>query len=472
MKKEIRGKILLILVVLLAVVILSLAITFSHLFTTVFTSQRLENLSNSAEQYARIIEQTPHFHPPSEKALQLGESQSLMVIDSSGNVRYQTGDMRLLEKGKSIPGQEKVLQGQRLLIKTVLSASNESVFLAGIPLGAPVRGAVFLLEPAATGDQVIQTLNKVLGFGVVGALLVALGAALIVSERMARPLIQMQEVASAIMRGDFSQKAKVSGTDELSTLGSSLNQLAAHLKILQESRAEFLSNVSHEIRTPLSYIQGYTQIVREGLAASEEERQKYLDIIQDEIGRLQGILNDLMSPVRFEEAKLEIRPTPVELVPLIKKTLHTLEPFANQKQMVLTYHGTPHLPQVYVDKDRIEQVLLNLVHNAVQYSDVGCRVDIKTRFSEEQVFVSIEDNGPGIPQQELSLIWERFYRVEKSRNRALGGTGLGLPISKQIIEAHNGQIQMTSQPGEGTLVSFVLPRYRPDRTDSQTEERL
>ncbi|MFD2170042.1 sensor histidine kinase [Tumebacillus lipolyticus] len=455
-RRKVRGKILLILLVLLAVVILSLAMTVSHLFQTIFTSQRLEELELDVYHYADMAGAGGDFSRLS--ALDLPPERQLIAIGQEGRVLFRGGSSSDdLEMGW-LPETEKIFAGTAVTVKAIDPQLNEPVLVTGVPVGSPTDMALYLIEPATTGDRLIQKMNQVLLLAVFGALLLAGGGSLIVADRMAQPLIRMERMATKLMRGDFTERVKAGGRDELASLGNTLNRLASHLDQVEATRAEFLSNVSHDLRTPLSYIQGYAQILSEGLAQSEADRQTYANIIREEVGRLGRMLDDLLEVAKFEESQFRLEPIPLDMGHVIEEMVHRLTPFAEAKRVDLSYEGSIALPLVLADQARMEQLLINLIQNAIHYTQEGGRVVIQTRDSASQVLVSVVDNGPGIPAEDLPYIWERFYRGDKSRNRTLGGTGIGLSIVKRIVEAHHGQVQVTSELGVGTTVSFVLPR--------------
>ncbi|UOF92409.1 HAMP domain-containing histidine kinase [Fodinisporobacter ferrooxydans] len=454
MIRQVRGKILFLLLVLLSAVILSMALTFDHLLKTVFTSEHMTDLQKHAVSFSQII--GPGFKP--KYALELEHGQSVVIVDGHGQIRYREGDNPTDAQTFSLPGEEQVLQGHEIVVKTSTAPFKEAVFVAGVPVTSPGKGAIFLIEPAISGDTVIQSTNRVVLLSIAGAVLLALGTALILIERMMRPLLKMEEVAKHLMQGDYTKKIQAKSKNELGSLGNALNQLSDHLRNQKETRAEFLSNVSHEIRTPLTYIAGYIQILDEDLVNSEEERKQYIGIVHEELKRLKKLLDDLLDLAKFEETNFKLEPEAVDLALLIQDVFVTLEPHGSQKHLSIRYDGASNLPIIVADAQRIEQVLINLIYNAIQYIEEYGQIIIRSRYSDTQIFIDIEDNGPGIPEEELSHIWERFHRGDKSRNRKLGGSGLGLSIVRQIIEAHKGQIHIVSEMGKGTIVSFMLPR--------------
>lgn len=455
-RRRVRGKILLIFLVLLITVILSLTISMGQLFTNIYTSQNLRDLQNEVTTCSKVLEKQ------SMDQLQRGLTKytchNTVVLDEQQGIRFRTGNISWLKSGESLPGVARVLRGEHVVLKTQVGANPDPMFVIGTPLSKPFHGAVFRLESAVSGDQVIRQMNKMLVLGIVGAILLATGVAQVLAVRMASPLERMVEMAERIIRGDFRDKVHIKGTDELARLGEALNSLTEHLHRVEASRAEFLSNVSHEIRTPLSYVQGYAQILQEGMAETKEEQANYLSIIQEEVGRVRVLLEDLLDLAAFEEGSWKLEKEQVDLSALTQLVMETLCPHALKKRIGMTFEETTPPLHVFADRNRLQQAMINVIHNAIQYTQEGGDIRVVAVPSGDHVLWSVRDNGAGIPAEELPRLWERFYRLEKSRSRDLGGSGIGLSIVKRIIEAHGGQVYLQSQSGEGTTVSWELPR--------------
>jgi len=226
---------------------------------------------------------------------------------------------------------------------------------------------------------------------------------------------------------------------------------------LEDLRREFVGDVSHELRTPLTYLQGYTEALLDGMVQNQEERDKYLNIILEETLRLRRLVDELLDLSNIESGHLDIRKNNVAIEYIIEKVSKKVQPVCNNKDLELVVEIQEELPLIVADEDRIEQVLINLVDNAIRYSPEGSKVIIKVRPAKEGVIVSVKDSGSGIPQDELPFIWERFYKVDKSRERKKSGTGLGLAIVKKIIELHNGRVWAQNCDEGGTEFSFYLP---------------
>jgi two-component system sensor histidine kinase ResE len=225
---------------------------------------------------------------------------------------------------------------------------------------------------------------------------------------------------------------------------------------LEDLRREFLGDVSHELRTPLTYLQGYTEALLDDMVENRKERDKYLNIILEETLRLRRLVDELLELSHIEAGHLNIKKDNVSIKNLVERVSKKVLPLCDHKNIELTTE-IEDVPTVIADEDRIEQVLINLVDNAVRYSADGGTTTIRVKTCTEGVIVSVKDSGPGIPEQELPFIWERFYKVDKSRTRQKSGTGLGLAIVKKIIELHEGRVWAQNSPGGGTEFSFFLP---------------
>jgi two-component system sensor histidine kinase ResE len=230
---------------------------------------------------------------------------------------------------------------------------------------------------------------------------------------------------------------------------------------LEHLRREFVGNVSHELRTPLSYLQGYTEALLDGMVEDPEEKKKYLNIILDETLRLRRMVNELLDLSQIESGHLHLKKEKISLKNLIERVVKKLTPLSQKKGIKISTEFEE-LPLVMADEDRIEQVMINLIDNAMRYNEGSGEIRIKARKSEGGVIVSVKDNGPGIPEDELPFIWERFYKVDKARTRKTGGTGLGLAIVKNIIEAHGGKVWAKNCAEGGTRFYFSLPEDTPE----------
>lgn len=231
--------------------------------------------------------------------------------------------------------------------------------------------------------------------------------------------------------------------------------------MLDEMRKEFVANVSHELKTPLSSVKMYAETLLSGV---DDPRiiQKYIQVIDSEADRMTRMVKDLLLLSRFDNKKLTLEISKVNLLKLIADCIEQLKPESDKKDQTIEMNTSDDLPFIEGDVYRLEQVLVNIVSNAIKYTSQGGKILIYSRALEDCIIVKVTDNGIGIPKNDLPMIFERFHRVDKARSRDLGGTGLGLAITKEIVEAHHGKIEIASVLNKGTEVRITLPIKRRD----------
>ncbi|CUS04908.2 putative Histidine kinase [Candidatus Promineifilum breve] len=290
------------------------------------------------------------------------------------------------------------------------------------------------------------------------ALLLALLLALIIARSVARPLGTMAGAAEAIARGDYDQRVPPQGPDEVQRVAGSFNSMAAQVKATQQAQRDFVANVSHDLKTPLTAISGWSQALLDGAAEAPDERQRAAETIYNEAGRMERMVNELLDLARMESGQLQLKMRPVDLSQLLTDVHHSQLPRARAKDIELTLDAAIPLPTMG-DPDRLTQIFTNLADNALAYTPAGGRVHLATRVAGGSVEGIVTDSGPGIPAEELPRVFERFYRLEKSRARGENGrgSGLGLAIVYELVTAHGGQISVSSEVGRGSAFIVRLP---------------
>ncbi|WP_088007488.1 ATP-binding protein [Indiicoccus explosivorum] len=227
---------------------------------------------------------------------------------------------------------------------------------------------------------------------------------------------------------------------------------------LEKLRSDFIANVSHELRTPVQMLQGYSEVIMDDVVGSEEERQEMTKIIYEESHRMGRLVTDLLDLARLESGHMRLYRKPVELDRAIERMTLKFTQAAKEQGVSLTFEqsaGSPIIAEI--DEDRIEQVMTNLIDNAIRHTPAGGRVTVEVTREQRFAKVAVKDNGTGITEEDLEYVFERFYKADKARTRGKGGTGLGLAIARNIIEAHEGRISAESKIGEGTEFFFLLP---------------
>ncbi|NLA27563.1 MAG: cell wall metabolism sensor histidine kinase WalK [Firmicutes bacterium] len=222
---------------------------------------------------------------------------------------------------------------------------------------------------------------------------------------------------------------------------------------------EFVADVSHELRTPLTAIKSYVETLLDGAAADPEVSNRFLDVLKRETDRMVDLVRDLLELSQLDHSQIELYKTKVDLLDLVADAVEQMQQKTEIQDRAIEVDIPPGLPWAWVDQKKIIRVFLNLLNNAIKYTlpDGKIRIGVSMDNEEGSLKVLLEDNGPGIPPEDLERIFERFYRVEKTRSRDYGGTGLGLPIARRLVEAHGGRIWLESAVGKGTTVWFTLP---------------
>lgn len=288
--------------------------------------------------------------------------------------------------------------------------------------------------------------------GIAGFIFAIILAALI-SRNFARPLQRVAEAAIAVARGDYSAQAPVSGPPEARSLAESFNRMTAEVLASNTAQRDFLSNVSHDLKTPLTSIQGYAQAIMDGAA---EDKAEAAQIIYEEAGRLNRMVVELTDLERLSAGKLSMARDRIDIAQLAEGVVQSLAVVAEKRGVRLESRMTPP-PAIIGDGDRLAQVIMNLISNALKYTPAGGTVRVTVERAGAGALVSIRDSGIGIPREELSRVFERFYQVDKARGPQRG-TGLGLAIAREIVEAHGGRITVESRGrGKGAEFRVWLP---------------
>lgn len=271
------------------------------------------------------------------------------------------------------------------------------------------------------------------------------------SGNITRPLRQLSQAAEKIRQGELKQEVPVETGDEVGQLASVFNQMSAELAANESNRQELLANIAHELKTPLAVLQGHLESMLDGVEQPEPDK---LFSMQEEVMRLTRLVGDLRDLSLAQFHQLELHLQPVELGEKTERAAEMLEPLLEEKKLHFVKDLAPDLPVRQLDPDRMNQVLYNLITNAIRYTTPGTAILLKTEGAGEKVRLTIADEGPGIPPEDLPHVFEQFYRGDKSRNRASGGSGIGLSLAKSFVEAQGGHIEARNRPQGGA--EFVV----------------
>jgi signal transduction histidine kinase len=352
------------------------------------------------------------------------------------------------------------LQGQAAAAVRRIPSAGRSVLYAAAPINGEngeIIGIVYLAMPMPPAGLPTMV---VLQFA--GALLLAVGLAIgagaFLARRITHPLEGFVLAAQSISRGDLGQQLPTgSGISELNRLGEAFNTMTDSLQHSEQARNAFLADVTHELRTPLTVIKGTAETLEDGAIDDPEGRVPLMASMQRETDRLIRMVNDLLVLIRADASALHLDLRPLDLAELARSRCEQLSPQAARRGVNLQVAAGEAGTCLLGDSDRLVQVLDNLLDNAIRHAPEGSAVMVTVRREGEEVLCAVDDRGPGISAEHLPFIFERFYRVDSSRNRNTGGAGLGLAIVRALVLAQGGNIAVRSMEGEGTTITFRLP---------------
>lgn len=274
------------------------------------------------------------------------------------------------------------------------------------------------------------------------------------AQRITSPIVQMTGAAQAIARGDYEQRIDVRGNDEIANLARAFNRMSAQVNRSNRSMRQLLADVSHELRTPLTSIQGFTQAFADGVVDDPEEVRNLAMVVYEESERMRELVDDLLYLSRIESGALEIARERVDLGALVRGTAERLRFEADGKgvEVELALDGA----SVTGDERRLEQVCANLVENAIRFAPTGSVVTVRTKRADAVALMEVHNHGAALPEDELEHIFDRFYQVDRARSGS-GHSGLGLAIVAELVQAHDGTVQVRSGAAEGTTFTVTLP---------------
>jgi signal transduction histidine kinase len=361
---------------------------------------------------------------------------------------------------RSDPLVAQALTGQYASGADPTSYGPEAAMHLALPVEIDNRrvGVVYLSQSLGDVMAVLRDLRTRWLLSTAIALVLSGLVGFLLSRAIANPLHRLTAAAGAVAEGQLDQQVPVNSHDELGRLSQTFNEMTARLRAARQMQTDIVANVSHELRTPLTSIKGLVETLRDGAVDDLQVRDSFLETMEQETDRLIRLVNDLLLLSRADSDALNLRRESLDLVQLVQTTVNSLTPQTEARGLVVSVEVLSLCPLVWADPDRVKQVLVNLLDNAIKYSRPGSAVTIYLDCNDKRlVQVQVQDQGMGIPATELAQLGQRFYRVDKARSRSEGGSGLGLAIAQALVKAHGGQLWLESQEDQGTTVTFTLP---------------
>lgn len=436
-----------------------------HLLSQCTTREQVENvlmmICNNVGITSNAIDADVFFSTTEGDILICREDFLYGYSPESGNCHIHSG----YEIPQSVMN---VATKEALLIKDKIPGMYmEKTFLAGEPVVVrdTVVGVIFIAKPVDSSLR--EYAGNMAGMYLSSALFAAALSFLVIyafTAKLTKPLRQMSNATKAYAQGDFSKRVVVRGSDELAELCRSFNQMASALGILESSRRSFVANVSHELKTPMTTIGGFIDGMLDG-TIPPEKHDEYLLIVSNEVKRLSRLVTSMLNLSKIEAGELELKPANFDITQLILSCMLTFEQEIEKKNINISGFETMAPTMVYADPDMIYQVVYNLVDNAVKFTNVDGEIIVSAGENKNgKIFVSIANTGEGITSEEIGRIFERFYKVDKSRSYDVKGAGLGLYLCKTIVEMHEGRIYAESESGKYAKFTFELTMGKNEKS--------
>lgn len=389
---------------------------------------------------------------------------SVFFMNNNGQVSLVSESLNQEWIGQTITDEAVsiVLDGRVATVKGKIGGMfNETVLTVGYPIiiGDKIIGGVFMCKPIT----VLQEATKEMRSVVVGCMVPVfiIGAILIYysTKRIIMPLRDMNDAAKVIADGNFHNRIQVQSGDEVGQLAQSLNYMAENLEKTENSRQKFIANISHDLRSPLTSIQGFISAIADGTIPPQKQGH-YLNIVLEETARLTKLANDMTDLSKVEAGAMNLELCEFDINEMIRDILNLFETRLSAKKIRTQAIFEEKVTIVVADPNMIQRVIQNLLDNAIKFTPDNGEIAVETIIKGEKVYISVRDNGEGIPQEEQKKVFERFFKADSSRGLDKGGIGLGLSIVKEFIKAHDEKIEVKSDIDFGTEFTFSLKRHK------------
>ncbi len=392
----------------------------------------------------------------------------IMIIDNKGSLLINTHDSGFVQKAPAFLPTENcksVLDGNRnSVIGTMGGIFNETMFTLQVPItasGGSTAGAVMISIPIPEYQRMNNALFRILMGSILAVILISILLSYILAIRLSKPLKNISNSAKEFAKGNLSARvgdiAVKSDVIEIADLAGNFNEMAFELEKVEEIRNSFISDVSHELRTPMTTISGFVYGMIDDTIPQEKQKE-YLKIVYNETTRLSRLVNTFLDISKMQTGRLELHKTNFDINEAIRLTVIGLESRINEKNIKVTLNFESDSCFVYADSDSIKRVITNLLDNAVKFTDEYGEIQVAVNHKMQEVFVSVKNTGCGIPEEQQPLIFERLYKVDKSRSMNREGSGIGLYLVKNIIRSHGKNITVNSVEGEYAEFVFSLEK--------------
>ncbi|MCT8136873.1 HAMP domain-containing protein [Anaerobacillus sp. CMMVII] len=445
------------------VIVLVAFVFFCSIFLYLFHLNLYENYEEISEHYEELIkdhilllDEVGWDNEIVRSSFELSFNQlgrNIFLYDSNGQLLYYPNNPNVVEVDRSIIVQavsgEKFSKGMRI--------EEGLIYVIATPLKIDAESAreyVMVMKFNEVNHEYKQLIFMIF---ITFSITIAVAAIILwlTSKKMTAPLREMNHVALKLAKGNFTEKVKVRSKDEIGHLGETFNYMANELASLEQMRKDFMANVSHDLRSPLTSIKGLLVAFLDG-TIPKDQTNYYYKVMKSETERLIKLVNDLLDMTQLEAGQIQLKPDSYNLTEQMRLVMVKMEPQLVKYQLDIELLSEDDDLLVVADADRIEQVLINLIQNAIQHSPPKSVIKLLIEKQGDQAVIEVEDFGRGIKTEDIEKIWERFYKTDRARSKKVG-TGIGLSIVKSILDLHHSGIEVRSEVNRGTMFTFRLP---------------
>ncbi len=458
---------------IVAIIVTAAAIAFSVLFSSIYT-ERIESLANdyAYEFYAlsgtnratfndTAIAIAGKFNYKNKLEVQVIDANDEVVVSTTGFMSHD-GDMpdyfKAKESGKTVVMKGKTASGERIMAgSTPIFDSN------GVRLGA-----YRWITSLRTADKMTASFAAIMAAAALAILGFCAFSGLFFIKSIVRPIRDVSNIARKIAMGDLESRIDMKRNDEIGELCDTVNYMASELGRAQNLKNDFISSVSHELRTPLTAIRGWGETAKMSIGTDEELVVRGLDVVLSEADRLSSLVEELLDFSRIETGRMTVLAQPLNISQLLSESVDMYVELARKQGIELIYTRSSNELTVMGDTNRLKQVFINIIDNAVKYTESGGQVLVSQDEEEACVRISVRDTGVGIPAQDIDRVKEKFYKA----NKTVRGSGIGLAVADEIIKQHQGLLFIESTEGVGTMATIVLPLYEPEEQNTASEPEI
>lgn len=430
-----------------------------------------EVIATTFQQYSR--ESAKDFHEQINNyvaAFDQKERMELMIVDGNGQTSITSSGF--IPQERAMPDfQAAAMNNTRIGIETGTLGMDQKVIMLSlinpIPAEPSISAIRLVVSLSAVDKKIISLIVSMVTLGVIVLGLVLFSSSYFISS-IVKPIGQVGDTARKIAQGDFDARLNIEHDDEIGELSEIINYMAGELGTAERLKNDFISSVSHELRTPLTAIQGWAETMLYDDGQDKELLHKGMNVIIGETQRLSGMVEELLDFSRMQSGRLKLIKAPINPITELNEAVLMYTQKAEREKIKLDYTVPKQEVMVYGDNNRLRQVFINIIDNAVKYSDPGDTVTITVKYTEQNVCIYISDTGIGISQEDLPQITAKFYKADSTRR----GSGIGLAVAEEIVIRHDGTLTVDSVKDEGTTIAITLPIYKGNQHNTVVEDTV